>query len=160
MVDFRSIWLERFDPPLWHAAVTAGLIPPEDWPLLAQQALERGHDGKVIRSIAGLSRPTKSDLPSLENFFSELGSCPVSVHESGLHTARVIARGICAGRIEPYEGANYIWRRIFYAAGEPEELLSFVGLASEYEDRLDYRTDIASQIKEVAAELASGEVHA
>lgn len=154
-----------FSPLLVQARTAFGRLPAEELPRLAQDALELGYDGKCTRRIAGLESPDYFDLqPLIAGFLAELGiSTSLSKREAGLVLARFVAQAIVDGRVKPYEGARFIWRDIVNELwpNPPEELMSFVGNASEYEDcgfyskqPEDIRKKIADDIMRDARELA------
>ena len=127
-----------FSPRLIQALWECGKLPSEDIPKLAQDALELGFDGKHTRQLAGLIRPDRFDLlPHMSTFFTELGiDTQLSRKEAPLTLARLIAQAIADGHIAPYRGARFIWREIVNELwpNPPQELLSFIGNAAEYED--------------------------
>jgi hypothetical protein len=158
MFSFSKYFAYKFDPVLLRAAHIVGVLPPEDLPEIAQRGLERGFDGPNIRFIAGLNAPTLRETSAiLSRFFDELGTISMSQQDSALTLSRAIADDICEGLLDPYEGANVIWRRIYHEGGEPAELVPFVGLASEYEDHPNLRTKLAADIVE-AAKIFSAKV--
>jgi hypothetical protein len=156
-----------FSPELIHARWEFGNLLTEDIPKLAQDALEHGYDGENIRKVAGLIAPTYFDLQPLKNgFLAELGiKQQVSKRDAGLLLARIVARQIAEGNVAPYEGASFIWREIANELWDPErpqELLPFIGEASEYEDCQFYATNpeeirrkIEREIMEVAQEFST-----
>lgn len=159
-----------FSPQLIQARWEFGKLPSEGLPRLAQDALELGYDGKCIRRIAGLVSPDSFDLqPLMPGFLAELGvTTTLSQREAGLALARFVAQAIIDGRVKPYEGARFIWREIEIELwpNPPEELRSFVGNASEYEDcefysrqPEDVRKKIADDIMRDARELAGAIPH-
>ena len=156
-----------FSPGLIRARWDFGKLPSEELPTLAQDALEHGYDGKFTRQIAGLLKPHWSELRLLvPRFLAELGSStPLNKAEAGIQVARFVTKAIVEGSIEPYEGARYIWREIVSELWHetPQELLCFLGNASEYEDchfysdhPEDVRRTIEQAIIEDAKSLASG----
>jgi hypothetical protein len=121
----------------WHF----WLLFPESVPAFAADALEAGHDGRQLRRIAGMMRPTRADLePIIDAMFGELGQLPIAdTQAAGIHLAKKVCEQIVSGAISPYDGANLIWRTIANRLGQPDELLQFVGLASEWEDHMNLR---------------------
>jgi hypothetical protein len=132
----------QFSPQLIHARWTLGKLPSEEAPSLAQDALEFGHDGKNVRRIAGLMRPNQADLlPLMPSFLAEMGvSAPLAREQAAWLLARLIAKGISERRVTPYEGARFIAYEIVNEVwpNQQHPLLSFVGLASDYEDCESY----------------------
>lgn len=59
--------------------------------------------------------------------------------KAGFNLAKHYAKKIIQREVSPYQGAKWIWHRIeneyeYEYEGEFDQLLTFVGLASEYED--------------------------
>ena len=118
-------------------------MPSEDFPRIAQEAREAGFDGKCTRRIAGLIRPTESDLhPLIPGFLRELGlQTRLSRQEAGRALARIVAGAIVEGRVSPYEGARFIGYEVgndLWGNDLRKEFVPFVALASEYEDCESY----------------------
>jgi hypothetical protein len=69
--------------------------------------------------------------------------------------ARGIAGDIVAGRLSPFDGARQIWVNLATVSEARDELLGFVGLASEWQDSPEYRDDYDAEIvKEAQAFLS------
>ena len=138
-----------FVPQLIQARWEFGKLASEEVPPFAQNALELGYDGKYTRRIAGLTQPTNSDLqPLMPRFLAELGiNKPTSRENAAFVLARYVAQGIIDGRVQPYEGARFISREIADELGQnlPDELIPFIGYASDYEDCVSYSGDPADR---------------
>ena len=81
----------NLDPELLQARWVLGGIEPEQFVAIAVSALEQGFDGTALQQLAGLSRPTLSDLDTLpERFFAGMGLKPINQDEA---VARLLARG-------------------------------------------------------------------
>jgi len=135
-----------------------GLLFPESVPEFAIAALEAGYDGRQLRWIAGLTRPTRADLEAIMNdMFHELGQSPITdTRKAGTRLAAKFCQQIVAGEIEPYDGARRIWKSIYYALGCPKELVPFVALASEWEDVPESRRKYDKEILAAAREFLQG----
>lgn len=127
-----------FSPQLIQARWQFDELPSEEAPIIGIDALELGFDGKYIRRLAGLIRPTTSEVdPLMPGFLNELGvTTTVQRTEAGMTLALFVAEAIADGQLEPFTGAIYIWVHIVNQMypKPPLELLPFVGAASEYED--------------------------
>ncbi|HWR16110.1 MAG TPA: hypothetical protein VN577_14880 [Terriglobales bacterium] len=149
-----------FSPQLIQARWEFGKLPSEELPRLAQDALELGYDGKYTRRIAGLESPDSFDLqPLMPGFLAELGvTSKLSQRNAGMALARLVAQAIVDGRVKPYDGARFIWREIEVELwpNPPEELLCFVGNASEYEDSEFYSEQPEDDRKTIAEEIIRG----
>jgi len=110
-------------------------------PEFAIAALDAGYDGRQVRRIAGMERPTRADLePVIDEMFRELGRLPITDREaSAKRLAEKFCEQIVAGEIPPYDGAKLIWQTSYYELRQAKELLPFVGLASEWEDHPELR---------------------
>ena len=60
------------------------------------------------------------------------------------------ATEIVQGQTEPYEGAKVLWQMWTELSGLVEELLVFVGLASEWEDSPEHRAAYEDDIRRAA----------
>ncbi len=69
--------------------------------------------------------------------------------------ARDFARRIVSGEIPPYEGARAIWRELAWEPEAGDALLPFIGLASEWEDRPEFRREYEADILQAARALAT-----
>jgi hypothetical protein len=81
----------NLDPKLLQARWVLGGIEPEQFVAIAVSALEQGFDGTALQQLAGLSRPTSSDLGTLpERVFAAMGLKPINRDEA---VALLLARG-------------------------------------------------------------------
>lgn len=81
----------KFDPELLQARWVLGGIAPEQFVELAVRALEDGFDGTALQQLAGLSRPTSTDLGNLPaRVFADMGLKPIHRDEA---VAFLLARG-------------------------------------------------------------------
>jgi hypothetical protein len=135
----------------WHFR----LLFPELVPAFATEAMEAGHDGRQLRRMAGLNRPTRADLdPIIDEMFRELGRSPITdTKAAGMQLAEKLWGQIVSGSTSPYEGAKLIWETVYYALNLPRELVPFVGLASEWEDHPHLRKRYDKDIRAAAWEF-------
>ena len=112
-----------------------GLLRSEELPGLAATALEKGVDSPSLRILAGLSSATASELaPLVARVADELKlDLPSSKRDIMLLAARGIAERIISGEVPPYDGARQIWS-LWDDEDYPDELLPFVGEASQIDD--------------------------
>jgi hypothetical protein len=81
----------KLDPELLQARWVLGGIEPEQFVEIAVSALEQGFDGTALQQLAGLSRPTSSDLGTLPaQVFVGMGLKPIDHDEA---VALLLARG-------------------------------------------------------------------
>jgi hypothetical protein len=82
----------KLDPELLQARWVLGGIDPEQFLQIAVLALEQGLDGPALQQLAGLTRPTLSDLGTLPaKVFEGMGLKPIDQNEA---VALLIARGV------------------------------------------------------------------
>jgi hypothetical protein len=114
-------------------------LPPEDVPKLACEALEQGLDSPALRCLAGLQRPTSSEIGKLfDDACSQLGIVPASASAiaerlndewiwNATQVAKRISNQILDGTLDPVEG----WLRLPYR----EEELGPLSVFFEFADR-------------------------
>ena len=117
-----------------------GRLTDANWPGIAARALAEGTDSPNLRILAGLPEEGWQDIRRLRDLaLSELGvPRPESKRAASLLVARRYAAGIVAGTTPPYEGARAIWS-LWDDQDYPEELLAFVGGASQIDDYIALR---------------------
>jgi hypothetical protein len=145
------------DPQLIAAKWYVGELSGEEMPGIACQALESGQDGKCLRSLAGLTNPSRRDIAeTVDGAMRELGvQAPIAKCDAALWMARRLAREIIEGRIEPYGGACHIWLSYSPAAHQLEH---WSHLATDYEVAVEAGgiEKIKQQIIEAARNLLIG----
>ncbi len=121
-----------FDPNLFVAKCHCGLVGPEDMPGFAADALEAGFDGPALRRLAGLVKPCSSDVGGLfDRAIDEIGTVEIRSKEQGIFKlAKILARAIVDGRVDPILGAQGLSHYAF-RAGYPAGLAEFEQLADE-----------------------------
>ena len=83
------------------------LLPSEEIPKVATEALVEGFDTPSLRIIAGISNPVLSEIkPIFEKALQELQIAKSSREEAALILSRHYAQQIINGIITPYEGAS------------------------------------------------------
>lgn len=135
-------------------------LPSDELPGIALSAIESGLDSSSLRALAGELHPTKADsLPLFEQALIELGIPDEPKEKAGLQLALVYAQEIVSGCVTPYDGARNIWAIASEISSTNEvlwqQLVSFVGLASEWEDDPDNREYYEKEIVKDALELIS-----
>ena len=133
----------------------------ENLPDVAGDALVAGYDSPALRELAGLRGGDSEELRKLfRKALQELNEPLPAPSEAGLSLARRIASEIVKGTIRPYEGARQIWWKIYVRFPDLEELVVFVGCASEWEDdrrhREDYERDIVEESRKLLSRAAPG----
>lgn len=128
--------LTRDEIELVWARWVSNLMPPENVPDFAVQALQDGYDGAYLRKLAGLENPTRADIGNeLELAFCEMGyqAKGMSELQAGLIVVRHMAQKIVEGRVPVKSGASLI-SSMASTLGYPSELLGMVILVDEYLD--------------------------
>src|SRR6185312_12779867 len=101
---------ETLNPDLFVAKWYCGFVQTEDLPEFAADALEAGYDGPALRRLAGLIKPTSTDVVDLfEKALTEIGTVKIqNAQQAAVLVARSTARDILEERIDPLRGAACI----------------------------------------------------
>jgi hypothetical protein len=131
-------------------------LPSEEAINAAHEVLNRGvHSDSLGMLIC--QEPRWSEIgPLFERALVELGIGVPDRAAAVRLLAEDFARRIIADELTPYEGARAIWRELSWEPEARESLLPFVGLASEWEDRPEFRHEYEADILQVARELVEG----
>jgi hypothetical protein len=126
-----------------------GQIRADQLPECAANALEEGYDSPALCQLAAASVDNSERLQLLFSEVLEELRIPVpSRTEAALKKARTIAAEILNGQVSHYKGAKQIWNEVYVRYPELSQLRVFVGLASEYEDDTEHRSDYEWKIIE------------
>jgi hypothetical protein len=112
------------------------LLPSEEIPGFATEALTEGLDTPSLRILAGFNNPILSEIgPIFEKALHELGVINYSRQEAALLLAHFYAKQIVDGTLKPYEGASKIWREASDIVRQDNihSLDPFIYWADEYE---------------------------
>ena len=91
-----------FDSQLVEARLALGLIGPDEMPALAWDALEAGFDGRSIRRLAALIKPSGWETDQIiPAFMAEAGMTSISREEASIRVARQLARRILCEELDP-----------------------------------------------------------
>ncbi|HEY6447110.1 MAG TPA: hypothetical protein VIY53_11665 [Acidobacteriaceae bacterium] len=91
-----------FDPQLVEAKLVLDMLPPEELPGVAAEALEAGLDGRFIRRMAALDRPSGWEVDQiLPKFRAEAGLTEIQRGEAALRVARDLAQRILRENLDP-----------------------------------------------------------
>jgi hypothetical protein len=134
-----------------------GLLAPECVPEPAVAALERGCEANEVAVLAGLNRPLRGEVEAeLAGLLRRVGVARPSRAEALKIVVDARARAIVDGALSPADGAHELWRLANDFWGDEvvrDQLVVFVGLASEWDDHPDWRTSYEVQIVEAARAL-------
>jgi hypothetical protein len=110
-----------------------GRLSYADLPEVAVNALGLGYDGRAIRRLASLNKPSYFDVGDLfEKALVEMGIGELSKKDASVFLVKEIANEVLSGKKEPLAAAYEIWL-LCWDAGCPPELVIFGGL-----DRCDF----------------------
>ena len=120
-----------FDRELIEAKLALGLIPSEDMPTIAQDALEAGLDGPGIIRLAVLEHPTFFEVAEvLPKAKAEMALRDLSAGEAALRVAKSKAAEILESGVDPLlhiKDFEYLWIKADY----PREIQSVGTLDDE-----------------------------
>jgi hypothetical protein len=112
-------------------------LPPEDVPALATEALVRGCEAASVAVVAGLSRPTRSEIEDeLPEILRELDVTLPSKREALKTHVDPVARDIVNGSLTPPAGANEIFVTYLDYADQRlwDQFVVLYSLADEYRE--------------------------
>jgi hypothetical protein len=126
------------DLDLAQARWVLGVVPFDQLPELAAQAMVQGFDGPGILDLASYDEPTlhliKPEI--VEQAFREMGRAPLTRSQAALRLAREIALRILRGQVSVEKGAADVFdltRRCGFEEA-PRELTDFESWAARYDD--------------------------
>jgi len=127
----------------------------------ATEIILQGKDTPALVSLAGITQAESEDIhPLLHQIADDLGLRYPSADKIKLAEARLIAREIIEGKLEPNEGCDQI-AEINAALGWPDELIEFGALAHEqtgHESLGITQENIRPEIINAANKLATLEI--
>ena len=110
-----------------------GKLAYSELPDVACDALQLGLDGRAIRRLASLSKPSYFEVGDLfQRALLEMGIEQWSKKDAALFLAKEVATSILTGTKEPLAGGYEIWL-LCYAADCPKELVAFGALDQEFD---------------------------
>jgi hypothetical protein len=120
-----------FDRELIEAKLALEMIPSEDMPAVAWDALEAGLDGPGIARLAALEHPTFFEVAEvLAKAKAEMALVDLSVCEAALRIARRWAAEILERGEDPLRHTKEFWS-LWIKAGYAQELQSVGNLDDE-----------------------------
>ena len=150
--QFADPMSAKFQSKSTAALWALGLIPAEDLPDIAVDAMMQGHDSKALVELAGLTRHELEDAPKLfARALEGMGEGRMDKPEALRRYACMVSASILASEVTPYDGARRLWRAQLDAEiPHSHELDPFVYAASEMEDRPEDKAFFESAIREEA----------
>jgi hypothetical protein len=136
-----------------------GLIPSDDLPAIAGQALADGIESKSLIELAGLGRSEMQEARNLfERSLNELGCKSMEKAEALGRYAKIVSTLILASEVAPLEGAKRIWQATRKAGLNGfHDLDGFIYAASELEERPEDKALFEKAIIEEAKSWSSFE---
>lgn len=118
-----------------------GDLFPEDFPRLAVELLDKGHDSSSLRKLSGTNATNISEVETLVNaMFRELGLWdPLTERQAKLITSRQIAREVIAGTRNPWAAANHLEIVVWSWKAENPELDLIFRINDEIDWDIPYR---------------------
>lgn len=147
------------DIDLAQARWVLGMVPDDQLPELAAQAMVQGFEGPGIRDLASFDEPTlhliKPEI--VEQAFREMGREPLTLSQAALRLAREIALRILRGQVSVEKGAADVFDLIRRCGLEaPRELTDFESWTARFDDAAA-SPEYAQAVVEWAWEMANQE---
>jgi len=112
-----------FDPAVFEAEVTLGLLTTDRLPSVAQDVLEAGWDGPGILRMAILDAHSSQEIvQTIPHVMAELGLRLLSPKEAGMRLAKRRAQAILDSGENPFRHLPYFYR-LACLAEWPDELV-------------------------------------
>lgn len=113
-----------------------GMLPAEDLPDLAADAIARGIESEALVTLAGCSPQESQEITQLfEKYLKQKGGGMLKTHALRM-CAKIVSQQILESKVTAQDGAKEIWRATLKARIEGfHELDGFIYAASEMEDR-------------------------
>jgi hypothetical protein len=127
----------NFDLKRTEASWTLGLIPVDDLPNLAADAVAQGFESKALIQLAGVAPVEAQEASSLfQKALRELGVGTMLKTDALKHYAKEVSNRILNSEVTPLEGAKDIWRvSLKTRISGFHDLDPFLYAASELEER-------------------------
>jgi len=147
-----------FDPATFEAEVALGLIPTEQLPAVAQNALEEGFDGPHVLRMAilepGAGWAIDQALPPM---LAELGCQTLLPKDAALRLAHARARRILKTGEDPLSSIPF-FHQLMLAADYPPELIELGYFDDDYILFSDSPEDVQVRVREALEVLLSPEL--
>jgi hypothetical protein len=127
----------NFDLKGTEAFWTLGLIPVDDLPNLAADAIAQGFESKALIQLAGVAPVEAQEASSLfQKALWQLGLGTMLKTDALKHYAKEVSNRILNSEVTPLEGAKDIWRvALTTRITGFHDLDPFIYAASELEER-------------------------
>lgn len=146
-----------FDLKTFEAEVALKLIPTEQLPAVAQDAMEAGFDGPHVVRMAILEPAYGWAIDqALPPMLAELGCSEISPKEAALRLARERAKHLLETGEDPLPSLRYFYR-LMWVADYPDELIGLGYLEDAYEFATE--EEVRTGAREALEELLSPELN-
>jgi hypothetical protein len=114
----------------------------------AEQKLSEGASATYLRDLAEIVEPRKEDVAAIFAAISgDLGLPQLSEEIAARTAAQLAAKDLVQGAQTPIDTARRIWGIAQLVPSVESQLLSFIGLASEWEDDPNHRSEYEDYIR-------------
>jgi hypothetical protein len=143
--------IKPFNLEIAEALWVLGMLPTEDLPDLAADAIAQGIKSVALVKLAECSSQESQEIEQLfDNFLTQKGGSMAKMHALKL-CAKVVSQQILESKVTAQDGAKEIWRATLKARIDGfHELDAFIYAASEMEDRPQDRNLFEKAIMEEA----------
>jgi len=148
----------EFDLLLIRTQWALGLIPADDLPNIAAEALSAGIESKSLITLAGLVGTATDEARRLfDQALNELNCEPIERSDALRQYARIISAWILDSKISAKDGAKRIWQATLASGlANFHDLDPFVYAVSELESRPKERAFFEKAILDEAARWKGG----
>jgi hypothetical protein len=128
--------IKPFNLQIAEALWALGMLPTEDIPDLAADAIAQGIESEDLMKLAGCSPQEGQEIARLfDNCLKQKGGGMSKMHALKL-CAKMVSQQILESKVTAQDGAKEIWRATLKARIDGfHELDAFIYAASEMEDR-------------------------
>ena len=143
--------IKPFNLEIAEALWVLGMLPTEDLPDLAADAIAQGIELEALVKLAGCSPQESQEIAQLfDDFLKQKGGGMSKMHALQLY-AKIVSQQILESKVTAQDGAKEIWRATLKARIDGfHELDAFIYAASEMEDRPQERNLFVKAIMEEA----------
>ena len=143
--------IKPFNLEIAEALWVLGMLPTEDLPDLAADAIAQGIELEALVKLAGCSPQESQEIAQLfDDFLKQKGGGMSKMHALQLY-AKIVSQQILESKVTAQDGAKEIWRATLKARIDGfHELDAFIYATSEMEDRPQERNLFEKAIMEEA----------
>jgi hypothetical protein len=117
-----------FNPEIFANEVTLGIIPTDEIPAAAQNAMENGFDGPNVVRMAIIDPKYGYAIDqAIKPMLDELGYIPADKEAAAVRLAQIRAERILANKEDPLESVGYFYK-LWFASDYSSELIELGNL--------------------------------